>query len=58
MLLVDRLNAILAPVRAKRRYYEEHGGLVRDIIISGTETANKIGNETAMKIKEAMSLTL
>lgn len=42
MLLVDRLNAILAPVRVKRRYYEEHGGLVHDIIISDTETAKKL----------------
>lgn len=57
-LLVEKLNGILAPIREKRRYYEAHGGLVRDIIISGTEGANKIGNETVIKVKEAMSLML
>jgi tryptophanyl-tRNA synthetase len=57
-LLAARLNGILAPVREKRRYYEQHTDLVRDIIVTGTETANRIGNDTVMKIKEAMSLSL
>jgi tryptophanyl-tRNA synthetase len=56
--LVTRLNGILTPVREKRKYYERHRALVRDIIIAGTEAANKLGNETVMKVKEAMSLTL
>ncbi len=54
--LAEKMNAVLDPIREKRHYYEEHKGLVRDILMTGTETANKIGNENLKEIEEKMHL--
>ena len=42
--------------RSKRAYYEAHRDEVRDIILTGSEKANKIGNETVKEVKEAMHI--
>lgn len=57
-LLYSKINDMLDPFREKRAYYENHRDVVREIIISGTERANKIGNETVDKVKNAMKVTL
>lgn len=56
--LVVKLNALLDPFREKRAYYEERLPLVRDIIMTGSEKANRVGNETVKRVKEAMHLDI
>ncbi len=57
-LLAEKLNNMLDPFREKRNYYENHKEEVREILISGTQKANKIGNETVRKVKEAMKVII
>ena len=54
----EKLNTMLDPFREKRAYYEAHRDEVRDIIVSGSEKANKVGDETVKKVKDAMSISL
>ena len=56
--LSEKLNTMLDPFREKRAYYEAHRDEVRDIIVSGSEKANKVGDETVKKVKDAMSISL
>lgn len=53
--LSAKLNEILSPIREKRAYYDSHRDVVRDIIVSGTEKANKIGEEQLNRVKSAMN---
>lgn len=53
-LLAEKLNGMLDPFREKRAYYENHRDEVREIIMNGSEKANKIGEETVRKVKAAM----
>jgi tryptophanyl-tRNA synthetase len=55
-LLSDRINSLLDPFREKRAYYEEHKGEVRDIILDGSQKANRVGNETVENVKKAMNI--
>ncbi len=57
-MLIGRLNSLLSPVREKRLYYERDKNTIREIIIEGSRKAARIGNETVLKVKEAMSLNL
>ncbi len=57
-LLTSSLNGLLDPFREKRSYYEGNPDLVRQIIINGTEKANRIGNETVRMMKDAMHLSI
>lgn len=52
------LNDILEPVQTKRAYYEEHLDEVKEIVQTGSDKANQIGNETVRHIKEAMNIHL
>lgn len=54
--LAAALNDLLDPFRERRAYYEAHREEVRDIILTGSEKANKIGNETVKEVKEAMHI--
>ncbi|MHC1749319.1 MAG: tryptophan--tRNA ligase [Cellulosilyticaceae bacterium] len=56
--LADKLNGILEPIREKRAYYETNKDIVTEIIISGSEKANKIGNATVNGVKQAMNINL
>ncbi len=56
--LAEKLNGLLDPIRERRAYYETHKDLVRDIVNTGSDRANAIGNENIEKIKEAMSLKI
>ena len=57
-ILNEKMNAILDPIREKRKFYEEHKDTVRDIILEGTKKANEIGNENIAKIKEKMHVII
>lgn len=54
--LAEILNAMLDPIREKRAYYDAHENEVKDIILSGTAKANKIGNDNLREIKEKMHI--
>jgi tryptophanyl-tRNA synthetase len=56
--LADKLNTLLVPFREKRAYYEEHRSEVKEIIVAGSEKANKIGEETVAKVKKAMCVSI
>ena len=56
--LAETLNNLLDPIRERRSYYESHLDEVKEIINSGTEKANKIGNENIKEIKEKMHVAL
>lgn len=57
-LLTEKINTLLDPFREKRAYYEAHGNEVYEIIASGSERANRVGNETMLKVKKAMNIYL
>ncbi len=56
--LIDVLNEKLYPVREKRSYYENNRATVKEIIMSGSKTANDIGHKTVEKVKKAMNIML
>jgi tryptophanyl-tRNA synthetase len=51
-VLQDRL----APIREKRKYYENHIEEVYNILKIGTENANKACNEVVKNVKSAMGI--
>lgn len=57
-MLSDVLNTLLSPIREKRAYWDLHENEVKEIIKSGTEKANKIGNENINAIKEKMHILI
>ena len=57
-VLYTKLNSLLAPIRERRAYYERRKDGVREMIITGTLKANKIGTETMRKVKAAMKIEL
>ena len=54
--LAANINNFLAPIREKRKYYEERPELVDEILKNGTEKARKTAKETMKKVKKAMKL--
>lgn len=56
--LISKLNTLLDPFREKRAYYEDRPEMVKEIIISGSDKANKIGNETVRQVKDAMHILI
>lgn len=56
--LYTKINAMLEPFREKREYYENHKSDVKQIIIAGTERANKLGFLIIDKVKTAMRIQL
>lgn len=54
--LADTLNVLLDPIRERRRYYEGHRPLVQELIIGGSDRANKIGGEKMNEVKTAMNI--
>jgi len=54
--LTDYLNGMLAPIRDRRRPYEENPDRVRDILREGTKRARQEGRETLALVKEAMKI--
>jgi len=54
--LAKNIIDYLAPIREKRKYYEEHLELVDKILKEGTEKARKVAKETMRDVKKAMKL--
>lgn len=54
--LAKNIIDYLAPIRKKRKYYEEHPELVDKILKEGTEKARKVAKETMRDVKKAMKL--
>lgn len=54
--LAKNIIDFLAPMREKRKYYEERPELVDKLLIEGTEKARKTAKETMKKVKKAMRL--
>lgn len=54
--LIKNINKELEPIREKRRYFEERPNEVNDILMAGTNHAQKVAKETMKKVKQAMQL--
>ena len=54
--LANNIINYLAPMREKRKYYEERPELVDKLLMEGTEKARKVAQETMRKVKKAMKL--
>ena len=54
--LAKNIIDYLAPIREKRKYYEERPELVDKILKEGTEKARKVAKETMRDVKKAMKL--
>ncbi|HLE48974.1 MAG TPA: tryptophan--tRNA ligase [Patescibacteria group bacterium] len=50
------LNNFLAPIREKRKYYEERPDEAKEILIEGTKRARKVVVETVEKVREKMGI--
>ena len=50
--LGEKINSILAPIREKRKYYEEHLDEVDDIIRAGSKKAKERASEILDGVKE------
>lgn len=55
--LIKLLNTFLAPIRARRVYYEAHPTLVVEALVSGTARAKTIAQQTMEEVREAMRIT-
>ena len=55
-VLYNVLEEILNPIREKRKYYEEHIELVKDILKEGTKKANIKANNTLKEVKKAIMI--
>ena len=54
--LAKNIIYYLAPIREKRKYYEEHPEIVDKILKEGTGKARKVAKETMKDVKKAMKL--
>ena len=54
--LAQNIIDFLAPMREKRKYYEDRPELVDKLLITGTEKARRTAKETMKKVKKAMRL--
>ncbi len=50
------LNNFLLPIREKRKYYEDHPQIAREILVEGTKRARKVVIETVSAVKEKIGL--
>lgn len=54
--LINHMNQFLAPIREKRRYYEEHPDEVDQILKDGTKIAKEKAEEVMKHVKSAMMI--
>ena len=54
--LINNIKKEFEPIRAKRKYYEEHPMEVDKILIEGTTKARNVAKENMNRIKKAMKL--
>ena len=54
--VTESVNAYLAPIRARRRDFEQDLDYIKDIIHDGNRRANEIANATLDEVREAMGM--
>ncbi len=54
--LAVAINNFLEPMRERRAKYENNPNLVKDVLLSGTDNANKEANETLKLVRDAMGM--
>lgn len=54
--LAEKINAKFAPIRERRRYYEEHLGEVEEIIRCGSEKARERAGEVLAKVRSLVKM--
>lgn len=54
--LINHMNQFLAPIREKRKYYEEHPDEVDQILKGGTKAAKEKAEEVMKHVKSAMMI--
>lgn len=54
--LIEAMNDFLNPIKEKRKHYEDHPELVKEILNKGTMEAQNKAKDTMKKIKEAMKI--
>lgn len=54
--LIEAMNEFLKPIQEKRKYYDEHPEVVKDILENGTNEAHKKAKEQMSKVRRAMKI--
>lgn len=54
--LIEAMNKFLNPIREKRKYYEEHPEIVKEILDNGTKKAKQKAEEQMKKVQKAMKI--
>ncbi len=54
--LAGCLDALLEPMRERRRPYSQNPGLVKDILMAGTKKAHQVAKETMHEVRDAMGI--
>ncbi|MFA6519054.1 MAG: tryptophan--tRNA ligase [Candidatus Shapirobacteria bacterium] len=50
------LNTFLAPIREKRKYYEDNPKIAKEILVAGTSRARQIVQQTVKEVREKMGV--
>ena len=50
------MNEFLAPIRERKRYYQEHPEEIEKVLKDGTKVAKKRAEETMKDVKKAMQI--
>lgn len=56
MSVVKRVQAELEPIRERAREYEDNPGLVRSILVDGSEAARAVAKETLDEVRQAVGI--
>nr|WP_239635597.1 tryptophan--tRNA ligase [Paenibacillus sp. H1-7] len=54
--VTDAMNTVLEPIRERRRQYEQKPAFIDELLMSGTDAARSIAQETMLEVREAMSI--
>ena len=54
--LIEAMNEFLNPIRQKRKYYEDHPKIVKEILDNGTKKAKQRAEEQLKKVKKSMKI--
>ena len=54
--LIEKMNEFLKPIKEKKKYYDEHPEIVKEILDEGTKAAKVKAEEQMKKVKEAMKI--
>lgn len=54
--LIEAMNEFLNPIRQKRKYYEDHPEIVKEILDNGTKKAKQRAEEQLKKVKKSMKI--